>query len=54
MTTTYCVFLVCLLVCFGHVHSLQDLSSPTREQTRAPAVKVPSHNHWTAGEFLIH
>ena len=54
MTTTYWVFLVCLLVCFGHMHSLRDLSSATREQTHAPAVKAPSHNHWTAGEFPIY
>ena len=31
--------------------SLQDLSSPTRDWTRALAVKVPSPNHWTAREF---
>ena len=30
---------------------LQDLSSPTRDRTRAPAVKAPSANHWTTREF---
>ena len=30
---------------------LQDLSSLTRDRTRAPAVKVLSPNHWTAREF---
>ena len=30
---------------------LQDLSSLTRDQTQAPAVKVPSPNHWTTKEF---
>ncbi|XP_033285895.1 ankyrin repeat family A protein 2 isoform X2 [Orcinus orca] len=35
----------------GQMHSLQDLSSPTRDRTCTPAVKVPSPNHWTAGEF---
>ena len=33
-------------------HSLQDLNSPTRDWTRAKAVKAPSPNHWTAREFL--
>ena len=32
-------------------HGLWDLSSPTRDQTRAPAVKVLSPNHWTTREF---
>ena len=32
-------------------HGLSDFSSPTRDQTRAPAVKVPSPNHWAAWEF---
>ena len=30
---------------------LQDLSSLTRDQTQAPAVKAPSPNHWTTREF---
>ena len=30
---------------------LWDLSSPTRDQTQALAVKVPSPNHWTTREF---
>ena len=32
-------------------HSLQDLSSPTRRQTRAPAVKMLSPNCWSTREF---
>lgn len=31
---------------------LWDLSSPSRDRTRAPAVKTASPNHWTAREFL--
>ena len=31
--------------------SLWDLSSSTRDQTWATAVKTPSPNHWTAREF---
>ena len=30
---------------------LRDLSSLTRDQTRAMAVKVPNPNHWTTREF---
>ena len=30
---------------------LTDLSSPTRDQTQAPAVKVLSPNHWTTRKF---
>ena len=30
---------------------LRDLSSPTRDGTRARALKAPSPNHWTAREF---
>ena len=29
---------------------LRDLSSPTRDQTQAPTVKVPRPNHWTTRE----
>ena len=32
---------------------LWDLSSLTRDQTQAMAVKVSSHSHWTTREFLI-
>ena len=32
-------------------HSLQDLSSPTKDWTWATAVKAPSLNHWTTREF---
>ena len=31
----------------------QNLSSITRDQTQAPAVKVLSPYHWTAREFSI-
>ena len=31
--------------------SLQDLSSPTRDSTRAVAVKAWNPNHWTTREF---
>ena len=37
---------------FGAVpRGFQDLSSPTRDRTWAPALKVWSPNHWTAREF---
>ena len=32
-------------------HSLQDLSSLTRDQTHAPAVEARSPNYWTTREF---
>ena len=32
---------------------MQDLSSLTRDQTRALVVRVPSSNHWTAREFPL-
>ena len=32
--------------------SLQDPSSPTRDQTQTPAVQAPSPNRWTARGFL--
>ena len=48
-------FLCVWLVSFGGFmaaqSSLQDLSSPTRDQTRAMAGKAQSPNHWTAREF---
>ena len=31
-------------------HGLRDLSSPTRDQTRALAVRAQSPNHWTTME----
>lgn len=34
-------------------HSLRDPSSPTRNQTRALAVKVPSPNNQTTREFPV-
>ena len=33
------------------LYILQDLSSPTRDWTQAPAVKVVSPNPWTTREF---
>ena len=33
------------------LHSMRDLSSPTKHQTHAPALEVPSLNHWTTREF---
>ena len=35
------------------LHSLWDLSSPSRDQTSVPAVKVPSLNLWTTMEFPL-
>ena len=32
------------------LHGMQDLSSPARDQTRAPAVGAWSLNHWTTRE----
>ena len=32
-------------------HGLWDLSSPTRDRTRAPSSEAPSPNHWTAREI---
>ena len=40
-----------LLVIFWLCHSMQNLSSPTSDQTHAPAVEVQSPNHCTAREF---
>ena len=36
---------------FATLHGLWDLSSPTRDQTQALAVKAWNSNHWTAREF---
>lgn len=30
-----------------------DLSSPTKDRTRSPAVEMQSFNHWTVKEVLI-
>ena len=35
------------------LHSLWDLSSPTKDQTGVLAVNVPSPNVWTTMEFLL-
>ena len=35
------------------LHSLWDLSSPSRDQTSVPAVKVQSLNLWTTMEFPL-
>ena len=42
-----------LLSFLDMLHSLWDLSSPTRDQTSLPAVKVPSLNLWTTMEFPL-
>ena len=45
------------VVVFGFLaplHSLWDLSSPTRDWTWAPAVRASSPNHWIAREFPSH
>lgn len=34
-------------------HSLQNLSSPSRDWSQATVVEVPSPNHWTAKEFPV-
>lgn len=39
------------LVLFWPLHSLCALSSPTRDQTRAPAVNMQNPNHWTSRGF---
>ena len=33
------------------LRGLQDLSFPSRNWTRATAVKAPGPNHWTSGEL---
>ena len=38
---------------FGLTTRFVDLRSPIRDWTWAPAVKVPSPNHWTAREFPV-
>ena len=47
----------CLFVCLFFGHAMQFVgsypSSLTRYQTRAPAVKAPSPNHWTTRELPI-
>ena len=48
-TQSFCFVL--LLLFFGSAGSLWDLSSLTRDQTQATAVKVPSPNHWTTREL---
>jgi len=35
-----------------HLTQLWDLSSPTRDQTHAPAVEAKIINHWTTRELL--
>ena len=40
-----------LFIYWPRPQGLQDLSSLMRAQTLAPAVKVPSPNHWTTREF---
>ena len=45
--------LVILLPALFMLCDLWGLSSLTRDQTPAMAVKVLSHNHWATSEFLI-
>ena len=40
-----------LIYLFGHASQHMDLSSPTRDQTHAPAVETQSLNHWSTREF---
>ena len=44
---------LCFLFCvfLATRHSLQNISSPNRDQTRPLAVEVQSPNHWTTREF---
>ena len=51
VTTCSVVLFVCLFFFLAAQCSLWDLSSPTRDQTQALAVKARSPNHWTAREF---
>jgi len=44
--------LFCLLI-YAALCGMWALSSPTRDQTHAPAVEAWSHNHWKSREFLI-
>ena len=43
----------CFTYFLAMLHSLWDLSSPTRNQTGVLAVKVSSLNLWTTMEFLL-
>ena len=45
---TFRVFV--LGVFFATAHSMWNLSSPTRDRTRAPALEAQSPNHWTTRE----
>ena len=40
-----------LIYLFGHASQHMDLSSPTRDQTHAPAVQTQSLNHWSTREL---
>ena len=42
-----------IFIFLATLRSLRDLSSPTGDRTWAPAVKVPSPNHWTARGFPL-
>ena len=42
---------VCVFSFLAVLHSLWDLSSPTREWTQVPAVKAPSPHHWPTKVF---
>ena len=42
-----------LVIFLAVLHSLWDLSSPTRDQTGVPAMRVPSPNVRTTAEFPL-
>ena len=48
-----CKEILSLFFFFGVLHSMQDLSSLTKDQTCAPAVETQSLNHGTAREVPI-
>ena len=47
------IFFYFLFLFLAIPRSLRDLSSLTRTEPRATAVKVPSPNHWTARELPL-
>ena len=44
-------FIIIIFFILAAPRSFWDLSSLTRDWTRATAVKAPSHNHWTTREL---
>ena len=47
-----CVYMCVYALFLAMLCSMRDLSSPTRDGTRAPAVEAQSPNHWTTGNSL--